>query len=93
MKDLIRVATLCNRAKFKDDQMEKPIYQRECAGDASETALLKFTEIVTGDVAGYRQKHKAVAEIPFNSTNKYAVRLHRTRVTRPTVSRVRLKYA
>ncbi|OQV18353.1 Sodium/potassium-transporting ATPase subunit alpha [Hypsibius exemplaris] len=76
MTDLIRVATLCNRAKFKPDQMEKPIYARECVGDASETALLKFTQIITGDVLAYREKHKAVAEIPFNSTTKYQVSVH-----------------
>lgn len=72
-KDLIRIATLCNRAKFKEDQMEKPIYARECTGDASETALMKFTEILTGDVLAVRNKNKAVAEIPFNSTTKFQV--------------------
>ena len=42
-------------------------------GDASETALLKYTEISTGDVDDFRKKHKKVVEIPFNSTNKYQV--------------------
>jgi magnesium-transporting ATPase (P-type) len=73
VNNLIRVATLCNRAQFKPDQGEKPVYARECKGDASETALLKFTEIITGDVMTEREKHKAVAEIPFNSTTKYQV--------------------
>ena len=72
-KDLIRVAMLCNRAVFKDKQEGKPVYAMECKGDASETALLKFTQLVTGDVLNYRKSNKVVAEIPFNSTTKFQV--------------------
>ncbi|XP_055353100.1 sodium/potassium-transporting ATPase subunit alpha-B-like [Paramacrobiotus metropolitanus] len=79
-KALLNVAILCNRAAFKDDQGDKPVYARECKGDASETALLKFTEILTGDVMAERAKHKAVAEIPFNSTTKFQVSVHEMHV-------------
>jgi sodium/potassium-transporting ATPase subunit alpha len=47
-------------------------------GDASEAALLKCVELAMGDVAKYRQRHKKVCEIPFNSTNKYQVSIHET---------------
>merc|ERR1712180_207246 len=69
---LERVACLCNRAEFKGDKdnMAKPILQREVTGDASEAAILKCTELSTGNVMEYRRKHKKVCEIPFNSTNK-----------------------
>ena len=45
------------------------------SGDASESALLKYVEMSIGSVEERRQKNKKVAEIPFNSTNKYQVSL------------------
>jgi len=57
------------------------VVDRECNGDASESALLKCVEMSIGNVVNYRQKNKKVCEIPFNSTNKYQV------TTRPTVRR------
>jgi len=77
---LERVACLCNRAEFKGDKenMAKPVLQREVNGDASEAAILKCTELSTGNVMEYRKKHKKVCEIPFNSTNKYQVSIHET---------------
>jgi len=75
---LSRIGALCNRAEFKGDQDDTPILKRECNGDASETAILKFCEVMTGDVAGFRNKNKKVMEIPFNSTNKYQVSIHET---------------
>ena len=75
---LIRIAALCNHAEFKPNQNDTPILRRECTGDASEIALLKFTEISMGNVVEYRQKNKKIAEIPFNSTNKYQLSIHET---------------
>ncbi|CAG0898014.1 unnamed protein product [Darwinula stevensoni] len=49
---------------------------REVTGDASEAALLKCVEFAMGNIACYRQKHKKICEIPFNSTNKYQVSIH-----------------
>lgn len=54
-------------------QEDVPILRRECTGDASEIALLKYCELTLGNVAGYRSRNRKVAEIPFNSTNKYQV--------------------
>ena len=48
--------------------------QRDVAGDASESALLKCIELSSGSVKVMRERNKKVAEIPFNSTNKYQVR-------------------
>lgn len=72
---LVRVATLCNRAEFKPGQQDVPVLKRECTGDASEIALLKFTELSTGNIMAIRERCKKIAEIPFNSTNKYQVNL------------------
>lgn len=74
--EYIRVAALCNRAEFREEQDEVPILQRICAGDASESAILKFTEIELGNTMDYRKRHKKVCEIPFNSTNKYQLSVH-----------------
>uniref|UniRef100_A0A8C4P0A5 Sodium/potassium-transporting ATPase subunit alpha n=1 Tax=Dicentrarchus labrax TaxID=13489 RepID=A0A8C4P0A5_DICLA len=73
---LARVAALCNRAVFKAGQESLPILKRDVAGDASESALLKCIELSCGSVKAMRDKNKKVAEIPFNSTNKYQLSIH-----------------
>ncbi|KAJ8392940.1 hypothetical protein AAFF_G00071440 [Aldrovandia affinis] len=75
---LARVASLCNRAVFKAGQDTLPILKRDVAGDASESALLKCIELSCGSVKMMREKNKKVAEIPFNSTNKYQLSVHET---------------
>ncbi len=75
-KQLERCAALCNRAEFKPNQSQLSILKREVNGDASEAALLKFTEISMGNVQEYRKKNNKVTEIPFNSTNKYQLSIH-----------------
>uniref|UniRef100_A0AC35TYF6 Sodium/potassium-transporting ATPase subunit alpha n=1 Tax=Rhabditophanes sp. KR3021 TaxID=114890 RepID=A0AC35TYF6_9BILA len=77
-KALVRIATLCNRAEFKPNQKNVSVLKRECTGDASEVALLKFTEIVNGNVMKCRSDNKKIVEIPFNSTNKFQMSIHRT---------------
>jgi len=58
--------------------MSKHPLQRLVLGDASETAILQFNEIVIGKVEEYRAKNRRVCEIPFNSANKYQVSIHET---------------
>jgi len=75
---LCQVAVLCNKAIFKSDQDEVPIIKRDTIGDASESGILKMTEILTkGMTLEMRDQHKKVHEIPFNSTNKYQVSIHK----------------
>uniref|UniRef100_A0A669CIL6 Sodium/potassium-transporting ATPase subunit alpha n=1 Tax=Oreochromis niloticus TaxID=8128 RepID=A0A669CIL6_ORENI len=52
------------------------ITKRETAGDASESALLKCIEVCCGSVRDMRAANPKVAEIPFNSTNKYQLSIH-----------------
>ncbi|KAK3598325.1 hypothetical protein CHS0354_015336 [Potamilus streckersoni] len=75
---LARISMLCNRAEFKTGQEEVPVLKRECNGDASESALLKCVELSIGNVTSFRQRNKKIAEIPFNSSNKYQVSIHET---------------
>ncbi|KRY10799.1 Sodium/potassium-transporting ATPase subunit alpha [Trichinella patagoniensis] len=71
---LLRVAGICNRAEFKANQDLVPVLKRECTGDASDIALMKFVELAEGDVSELRDRNRKICEIPFNSTNKFAVR-------------------
>ena len=70
-----RIAALCNRAVFLAGE-DGPILKREAAGDASETALLKCCELMLGNVVAIRSKNPKLAEIPFNSTNKWQLSVH-----------------
>uniref|UniRef100_A0A8C2A9J2 Sodium/potassium-transporting ATPase subunit alpha n=1 Tax=Cyprinus carpio TaxID=7962 RepID=A0A8C2A9J2_CYPCA len=70
---LSRVGGLCNRAVFKPGQENIP---RGTSGDASESALLKCVELSSGCVQTLRDNNRKVAEIPFNSTNKYQLSIH-----------------
>ncbi|XP_053353006.1 sodium/potassium-transporting ATPase subunit alpha-1b [Clarias gariepinus] len=74
---LARIAGLCNRAVFLAEQTEVPILKRDVAGDASESALLKCIELCCGSVKEMRDRYMKVAEIPFNSTNKYQLSVHK----------------
>eukprot|EP00127_Corallochytrium_limacisporum_P001578 Clim_evm31s66 gene=Clim_evmTU31s66 len=71
-KQLVRVGTCCNRAVFAEGQEHIPILQRLTNGDASESALIKFAEEIR-PIEKFRAANKKVCEIPFNSTNKFAV--------------------
>ncbi|XP_012415002.1 LOW QUALITY PROTEIN: potassium-transporting ATPase alpha chain 2-like [Trichechus manatus latirostris] len=75
---LSKIITLCNRAEFKPGQENVPIMKKTVIGDASETALLKFSEVILGDVMEIRKRNRKVAEIPFNSTNKFQLSIHET---------------
>ena len=76
-KILERCASLCNRAEFKGGQENVHILKREVNGDASEAALLKCVELSKGNIVEYRAKNNKVCEIPFNSSNKFQVSIHR----------------
>merc|ERR1719461_2008463 len=76
-EDLCRIAVLCNRATFRAGQDSVPILKRDCIGDASESGILKCTEILTnGKTLAMRDEMKKVHEVPFNSTNKYQLSIH-----------------
>uniref|UniRef100_A0A5F8H2G3 Sodium/potassium-transporting ATPase subunit alpha n=1 Tax=Monodelphis domestica TaxID=13616 RepID=A0A5F8H2G3_MONDO len=75
---LLNIVTLCNRAEFGAGQENVSIMKKIVMGDASETALLKFSEVIMGDVIERRKRNKKVAEIPFNSLNKFQLSIHET---------------
>lgn len=75
-KKLARCACLCSRSDFIGEQHQLTILKRVCSSDASEAAILKCMEINVGNVMKFRKKYPKVAEIAFNSTNKYHVTIH-----------------
>ncbi|XP_038634749.1 potassium-transporting ATPase alpha chain 2-like isoform X2 [Scyliorhinus canicula] len=75
---LAKIIALCSRAEFAPGQEDVPIMKRDVVGDASETALLKFSETVFGNVMEFREENTKIFEIPFTSTNKFQLSIHRT---------------
>ena len=79
-----RCCRLCSRAEFMDNNPD--IMKREVAGDASETAIIKFMESVTGVVTTFREKYPKSAEKPFSSTYKYQYSIHRNQKADPSLN-------
>ncbi|KAL0100646.1 hypothetical protein PUN28_019200 [Cardiocondyla obscurior] len=77
---MLRAATLCLRAEFiAESFMLAPIEEREIIGDASETGILKFCEHIH-QTQKYREAHPKVAEIPFSSTIRCQMSIHRNEI-------------
>ncbi|EGC29505.1 hypothetical protein DICPUDRAFT_42780, partial [Dictyostelium purpureum] len=77
--NLIRVGACCNRADFDrllEGNMERPIENRLILGDASESALVRLCHKIE-DIEITRAKNSKVFEIPFNSTNKWQLSIHK----------------
>ncbi|XP_012863356.2 potassium-transporting ATPase alpha chain 2-like [Echinops telfairi] len=75
---LAKIIALCNGAEFKPGQQSVPILKKTVMGDASDATLLKFSEVILGDVMEIRKRNRKVVEIPFNSTNKFQLSIHET---------------
>ena len=69
----MRVVSLCNRSEFLKEETKLPVKDRSASSDGSEIALMKYAHIYFFDSIEYRKKNKKIAEIPFNSKNKYQV--------------------
>ncbi|XDG04654.1 hypothetical protein ABKA04_004269 [Annulohypoxylon sp. FPYF3050] len=67
------IAGLCNAAEFDAATMELPIEQRRVFGDATDQAVLRFSERF-GSVHHLRQCWQKTYELAFNSKNKYMIR-------------------
>uniref|UniRef100_A0A7S1TAN1 Cation-transporting P-type ATPase N-terminal domain-containing protein n=1 Tax=Compsopogon caeruleus TaxID=31354 RepID=A0A7S1TAN1_9RHOD len=80
MKALFFAACNCAKAVFDPKDMEdfpnKPIDERKVNGDASEAGILKFCAKIE-DVMAIRAANPNAGGIPFNSTNKFMVTVHK----------------
>ena len=68
---MVDIAALNSRVKF--DKLDVPFNKREILGDATETGLSRFAGRYLQDYDAHHQKHPKVFEVPFNSTNKWAL--------------------
>ena len=71
MQELVDISALNSRVKF--DRTDIPFDQRNIMGDATETGLARFAARYLGAYDDYVRKWKKVFEVPFNSTNKWAL--------------------
>jgi sodium/potassium-transporting ATPase subunit alpha len=67
------IAGLCNAAQFDAASMKVPLHERPIYGDATDQAILRFSEAL-GPVSDLRQLWKKTYELAFNSKNKFMIR-------------------
>ncbi|KAI1079733.1 Na,H/K antiporter P-type ATPase [Whalleya microplaca] len=67
------IAGLCNAAEFDAATMDLPIEQRRVFGDATDQAILRFSERL-GSVHHLRQCWQKTYELAFNSKNKFMIK-------------------
>ncbi|KIJ24756.1 hypothetical protein M422DRAFT_86436, partial [Sphaerobolus stellatus SS14] len=72
MSEMVDICALNSKIKF--DKSDVPFEQREILGDATETGLARFAgRQLVGEYDAHHKKHPKVFEVPFNSTNKWAL--------------------
>ncbi|KAL1922281.1 uncharacterized protein VTP21DRAFT_9820 [Calcarisporiella thermophila] len=72
----LQLASLfCNNATFDPSTMDRPVADRLANGDATDCALLRFSEHV-GSTADFSTHFQRVFEIPFNSKNKWMLTMY-----------------
>lgn len=69
------LAALCNAAELDASQIDVPLSQRNVFGDATDTAILRFSESISdGNVGYFRGCWQKVFDLAFNSKNKFMIR-------------------
>lgn len=68
------VAALCNAGEFDDASDHLPLKKRKINGDATDQAILRFSESL-GSVSDLRRMWKKNFEMAFNSNNKFMIRV------------------
>lgn len=67
------LSALCNAAEFDAATNNLPVEQRRIYGDATDQAILRFSEKL-GSVSHMRQCWQKTFDLAFNSKNKYMIR-------------------
>jgi len=71
----LRIASaLCNAAEFDASTLDRPIHLTKIYGDPTDQAILRLSETL-GSVNELRSNWKKLFEIPFNSKNKFMIRI------------------
>ena len=71
MTEMIDVSAFNSKIKF--NKTDVPFEQREILGDATESGLARFAGRHLADYDEHLKTHPKVFEVPFNSTNKWAL--------------------
>lgn len=74
LQQLRATAAICNAGEFDVATLNKPLDDRTIIGDATDQAVLRFSESL-GSVSETKNLWRKVFEIPFNSKNKFMVRI------------------
>ncbi|WYZ42351.1 hypothetical protein EsH8_VI_000050 [Colletotrichum jinshuiense] len=74
LEQLRAVAGLCNAGQFDAATMRLPLHERVIHGDATDQAILRFSESL-GQVAELRRCWQTKYDLAFNSKNKYMIRV------------------
>ncbi|KAG6917761.1 hypothetical protein DXG01_001166 [Tephrocybe rancida] len=70
-----QAAVLCNGATFDGATAHLPLADREINGDATDGAILRFTE-ASGGAPAIRNANSQFFQIPFNSRNKWMLTMY-----------------
>lgn len=73
LSQLRALAGLCNAGTFDVSTMNLPLHERIIYGDATDQAILRFSESL-GEVAELRRWWNTKYELAFNSKNKYMIK-------------------
>ena len=75
MKQLRAVSAICNAGEFDVTTMSLPLADRTIIGDATDQAVLRFSESL-GPVQETRSKWRKRFDLSFNSKNKFMIRVN-----------------
>ncbi|KAK8245999.1 hypothetical protein IWZ00DRAFT_490613 [Phyllosticta capitalensis] len=75
-KHMATIGAVCNAGEFDAATMDKPLAERKINGDATDTAVLRFSEGLV-PVQESRQKWRNVYRVAFNSKNKFMIQMAR----------------
>ncbi|KAF9435422.1 hypothetical protein BGZ76_006327 [Entomortierella beljakovae] len=84
LRQLQLATLLCNNAKFDTETMDLPIAERSIMGDATDSALLRFSTQVA-DSTTIAPCFERTYDIPFNSRNKWMMTVHQGSAQQPEV--------
>ncbi|KAG0098849.1 hypothetical protein BGZ93_010104 [Podila epicladia] len=84
LRQLQLATLLCNNATFDQETINLPIPERRVLGDATDSALLRFSSQLS-DTSILASCFKRTMEIPFNSRNKWMMAVYEGSAKQPQV--------
>ncbi|EKG18232.1 ATPase P-type K/Mg/Cd/Cu/Zn/Na/Ca/Na/H-transporter [Macrophomina phaseolina MS6] len=82
-KQLALIGSICNAGEFDASTMDQPLSERKINGDATDTAVLRFSEGLAS-VHESRQKWRNIYRVAFNSKNKFMIQVAQRDVFEPS---------